>query len=345
MKIAVIMGTRPEIIRLYHTVKALPDKTIYWTGQNFAKNLSTDIFEDPLLADAYTEVVMLSTFEIENFAGQFAIMIESLADELLRNRPDKVLILGDTNSSLAGALIAKKLGLPLYHMEAGNRCYDPNSPEEVNRKMIDSIADVHMCYTQHAKQNLLAEGVPQNRIHVIGNPIAEFTTFHEDNLSIKNHILVTCHRQENQKYIKQIIAALRFLGKNHKIIACIHPRYNDYFRGQPGIETIPSVSFSHFISLEKRSKLIITDSGTVCEEAALLNIPCLIIRRTMERPELFDIGSCILTDVANGNKIVEDALELLKEKPPTYILPDEYWYPNPVSQRVKNIVLGKGNYI
>lgn len=344
MKVAVVMGTRPEIIRLYHTVKALPNKTIYWTGQNFAKNLSTDIFNDPLLADAYTEVKMLSTGNKEDFAGQFAEMITQLSMQLMLNRPDKVLILGDTNSSLAGALVAKKLGLSLYHMEAGNRCYNPESPEEVNRKMIDSVADVHMCYTQHAKQNLLAEGVPQNRIHVIGNPIAEFIEFQSVDFHYNEHILVTCHRKENLEYIKNIIEALHILGTKHKVIACIHPRYDHYFRGHANIESIPSIPFSQFVSLEKRAKLIITDSGTVCEEAALLNIPCLIIRKTMERPELFDIGSCILTDVSSGPRMIKDALELIQEKTAAYALPEEYQY-RAVSQRVKNIVLGKGNYI
>ena len=179
MKIAVVMGTRPEIIRLYHTVKILPEKTIYWTGQNFEKNLSEDLFNDPWLKDAYENVVMLSTQKTETFYAQFGIMINELSLALSKNVPDKVLILGDTNSSLAGALVAKKMGLPLYHMEAGNRCYNPESPEEINRKMIDSITDVHMCYTQHAKQNLILEGIPQNRIHVIGNPIAEFKEFHQ----------------------------------------------------------------------------------------------------------------------------------------------------------------------
>ena len=296
MKIAVVMGTRPEIIRLYHTVKILPEKTIYWTGQNFEKNLSEDLFNDPWLKDAYENVVMLSTQKTETFYAQFGIMINELSLALSKNVPDKVLILGDTNSSLAGALVAKKMGLPLYHMEAGNRCYNPESPEEINRKMIDSITDVHMCYTQHAKQNLILEGIPQNRIHVIGNPIAEFKEFHQVR-SPGEHILVTCHRKENEPYIKNLIDALRETGKNTKVLACIHPRFNDYFRGYNEINCWPSVSFSKFVDLQKRAKVIITDSGTVCEEAAILNVPCVIIRETMERPELFDHGSCILSGI------------------------------------------------
>ena len=142
MKIAVIMGTRPEIIRLYHTIKKLPDKTIYWTGQNFSPNLSEDIFNDPILKDAYNNVVMLSTKNAQSFCTQFSIMITQLNIQLLQNIPDKVLILGDTNSSLAGALVAKKMGIPLYHMEAGNRCYNPHSPEEINRKLI-ILREIH----------------------------------------------------------------------------------------------------------------------------------------------------------------------------------------------------------
>ena len=343
MKIAVIMGTRPEIIRLYHTVKALPEKTIYWTGQNFSKNLSTDIFNDPWLKDAYDDVVMLSTQKTETFFAQFGITINELFLALSRDMPDKVLVLGDTNSSLAGALVAKKLGLPLYHMEAGNRCYNPQSPEEVNRKMIDSITDVHMCYTKHAKQNLLSEGVPQNRIHVIGNPIAEFKDFHTDRSIGKFQILVTCHRKENFDYLMNIINALKVISKKHKVVACIHPRYEDWFRGYENINCIPSISFSEFVYLEKQSEVIITDSGTVCEEAAILGVPCVIIRETMERPELFDSGSCILSGIKDSKAII-DAVEAQVLSDRKWNIPEEYRY-QIVSEKVKNIILSKGNYI
>ncbi len=346
MKIAIIMGTRPEIIRFYHTVKTLSNKTIYWTGQNFEKNLSDEIFNDKILKDAYEDIIKLSTQKTQSFCAQFGLMINELHNALTQQLPDKVLILGDTNSSLAGALVAKKLGLPLYHMEAGNRCYNPESPEEVNRKLIDSITDVHMCYTEQAKKNLLFEGVPQNRIHVIGNPIAEFDTFHKDVcLQDRKHILVTCHRQENEKYIKNLIHVLKDSSISfEKIIACIHPRFNDYFRGYPEIKCIPSVSFSEFIKLQKSAKIIITDSGTICEEAAILRIPCVIIRETMERPELFDYGTCILSGIKNTEDIFNAIRTQLLNKYNTWNLPPEYNYQK-VSEKVKNIVLSKGNYI
>lgn len=336
------MGTRPEIIRLYHTVKILPNKTIYWTGQNFAKNLSEDIFNDKLLVDGYSDVIKLSTGNAESFYTQLGIMLNELHKNLSKSMPDKVLILGDTNSSLAGALVTKKMGLPLYHMEAGNRCYNIKSPEETNRRLIDSISDVHMCYTEHAKKNLLAEGIPQNRIHVVGNPIAEFKTLHK-NTSKKEHILVTCHRQENELYLDNIIKALNNISKYKKVIACIHPRFNKYFSNHPNITCIPSVPFSEFIDLQKKSYVIVTDSGTVCEEAAILNVPCVIIRETMERPELFDSGSCILSGVDNSLNIFE-AIKSQLVNNNIWEIPTEYKY-SKVSEKVKNILLSKGNYV
>ena len=342
MKIAIVLGTRPEIIRLYHIVKEIPNKTLYWTGQNFEKNLSDDIFEDAWLKDAYVDIVKLSTNNEREFFQQFSQMSLNLSSQFISNAPDKVLILGDTNSSLAGALVSKKLGLPLYHLEAGNRCYDPYSPEEVNRKLIDSITDVHLCYTHYAKQNLISEGIPRNQIHVVGNPIAEFKELHQLSTE-KKHILVTCHRQENHKHLNSICEALERLGLENKVIACIHPRYVTAFSNIPNVTCIPSVPFSRFVELQKQAKVIVTDSGTVCEEAAMLQKPCVIIRRTMERPELFDYGTCVLSGVEQAEHIV-DAVNSQLNNEFKWELPSEYKY-SKVSFKVKNILLGKGNYI
>ena len=230
-------------------------------------------------------------------------------------------------------------------MEAGNRCYNPKSPEEVNRRMIDSITDVHMCYTEHAKKNLLAEGVPQNRIHVIGNPIAEFKTLHKGAyLEVSKHVLVTCHRQENEPHIKKLIYALKDFSKYSKIVACIHPRFNDYFRGYPEIECIPSVSFSEFIKLQKDAQVVVTDSGTVCEEAAMVHRPSVIIRKTMERPELFDTGNTILSGPESRLAIAKAVEIQFNQSLNDWEIPEEYQYQK-VSRKVINIILGKGNYI
>jgi UDP-N-acetylglucosamine 2-epimerase (non-hydrolysing) len=251
--------------------------------------------------------------------------------------------LGDTNSGLFTALATKKQGVPLYHMEAGNRCFDPQSPEEVNRRLIDSIADVHLCYTTYAKQNLMAEGVSQNKIHVIGNPIAEFKELHQKGKKEKL-ILATFHRQENKNNITKIVTALLNYRQEYRVLACLHPRYLDEVKYFP-IEVVPSVNFSDFITLEKRAQIIVTDSGTVCEEAAMLHTPSVIIRNTTERPELFDCGSTILS----GANSVEDIIRAIDVQLDNTSLeewdtPKEYKYPQLVSQKVRNILIGKGNY-
>ena len=345
MKILVVLGTRPEIIRLAPTIKALKqvcDVRILFTGQNYAKNLSTDIFKDPLLLSAYTEYDCLNIGEQNSFFTQFGPMVEGIFKYALKHEFQKFLILGDTNTSLAAAIVARKMGIPIYHMEAGNRCYDYNSPEETNRLLIDSITDVHMCYTKFAKQNLLNEGVPQNRIHVIGNPMAEFSALHTR--GERNHVLVTFHRQENMRYVSNIIQALEEVADSIKVICCLHPRaINNIYSKHPNIEIIPSVNFSKFIVLQRNSAVIVTDSGTVCEEACMLGVPSVIIRNTTERPELFDVGSTILCHPNNRYGMEQIIKMQIKADRPDGI-PEEYEYQK-VSEKVRNIVLGKGNYI
>ena len=256
-------------------------------------------------------------------------------------KPNKVLILGDTNSALFTALAAVKLNIPIYHMEAGNRCFDNNSPEEANRKLIDSIADVHMCYTHHSVQNLIYEGVPKERIHTIGNPMAEFEEFHYPESS-EETILATFHRQENDEYVTNIIAALSCFTEEYEVIACMHPRYIDRVEGA-GFTVMPSVNFSDFVKLEKNAKVIVTDSGTVCEEAAMLGIPSVILRNTTERPELFDCGNTILVGGHDVDRIIRGIYAQL-ESPENGEIPMEYDYQQ-VSLKVRNIIVGKGNFV
>lgn len=340
MNILTILGTRPEVIRLYHTVKLLKP-SMFWTGQNFSKNLSTDIIEDTRFENVY-ENMYRAYVEQQDFALQFSEMLQLTDNYIKQINPDKVLILGDTNSSLVGTLAAKKNGIPVYHMEAGNRCYNPKSPEETNRKMIDSVADVHMCYTNFAKQNLLNEGVPLNRIHVIGNPMAEFEELHNYTTIEKNQVLVTLHRKENEEYLNILLDFFIRLGKVLKVKLVLHPRYYNFFtRALPDV--IPSVNFSEFVKLQQESKLIITDSGTVCEEAAILKKPCLIIRETTERPELLELGSTILGDIKDSNSLF-DSCEALLNIDTDWTLPVEYRYQK-VSKKVATILQSKGNYI
>lgn len=339
MNVLVSLGTRPEIIRLYYTIKKLRPKHIFWTGQNFSKNLSTELIEDPRFGGIYNNMYMHDTKEEQEFSKQFASMLVACTEFMKKINPEKLLILGDTNSSLAAALAARKLSIPIYHMEAGNRCYDFNSPEETNRRMIDSISDVHLCYTKFAKQNLLSEGVAQNLIHVIGNPMSEFPEFFENNIEEKNQILVTIHRKENIDYLSNLKVFFKHLENIH-VKLVLHPRYYDYFKTEK-LEVIPSVNFSEFVRLQKESKVIITDSGTVCEEAAMLKKPCLVIRKTTERPELLELGSTILGDISNI-KNLEESIDTLLKIDRNWEIPKEYAYQK-VSNKVLTIVQGKIN--
>jgi len=346
MKLVVTVGTRPEIIRMYHTVKTLKDTFnvelyLLFTAQNFEVNLSTHIFKDPMFEDTYKSWDGLNTGKKTSFVEQVGPITTGVYDYINQTGADKVLVLGDTNSALFTALAAKKLGVPLYHMEAGNRCFNEKSPEEVNRKIIDSIADVHLCYTQYARQNLLTEGVAANRIHVIGNPICEFEELHE-RYQKKNTIVATFHRQENEKNITNIISALSYFKNDYNVTACLHPRYIDKVRGAE-FEVIPSINFSDFIKLEGSAKVIVTDSGTICEEAAMLGVPSVIIRDTMERPELFDCGSTILSGADNTDNIINAIYAQLKSFH-SWDIPVGYHWQH-VSGRVRNIVVGKGNYV
>lgn len=342
MSVFIPIGTRPEAIRLFYTVKNLINPTVFWTGQNYAKNLSTDILDDPRFEGVYKSIIMGSTGEAKEFHLQFSKILSSVTKKLEMFAPEKMLVLGDTNSALASALAAKKLNIPIYHMEAGNRCYDPKSPEETNRKMIDSIADVHLCYTNFARQNLLGEGVPLNKIHVIGNPMAEFPELHEP-CEQGNYILVTIHRQENEAYLEELKVLFKRLSRTRfPVKLVLHPRYYHIFN-KVSYDVMPSVNFSDFIDLQKNASLIITDSGTVCEEAAMLGKPCLIARRTTERPELLELGSTILGNVANPTEMYNSCMELLYSFC-EWKLPEEYT-PQKVSRKVINILHGKPNYV
>lgn len=335
------LGTRPELIRLFHTVKAVKPDYLFWTGQNFAPNLSTEIIQDPRFEGVYDDMVMHSTGNAQEFKDQFGSMLKASMEFIQEKNIHKVLILGDTNSCLALALASRKLGIPIYHMEAGNRCHDYRSPEETNRRMIDSIADVHLCYTTFAKQNLLDEGVASNRIHVTGNPMAEFSELFKRSPQ-KRQVLITLHRAENWRYIDNLKNLFSWLKKEKglEIIPVLHPRYLENFQD---FSAVPSVNFSDFVRMQQESALIITDSGTVCEEAAMLRKPCLVARRTMERPELLESGSTILGSMEKLDSLKE-ACETLLDLDTDWDIPEAY-LPQKVSQKVRTIFAGGGNFV
>jgi UDP-N-acetylglucosamine 2-epimerase (non-hydrolysing) len=275
---------------------------------------------------------------------------------LLNEKPDKILILGDTNSGLL-SLVAKKMGIPVYHMEAGNRCYDDRVPEETNRKIIDHLSLVNMPYTENSKQNLLSEGFYKNDVFKTGNPIYEVLNFHATdincsdilnklNLKAKGFVLVTSHRAENVDNIDSltnILLAINKIAKQFRVMFSVHPRTRDKLTKlnlnfSDNIMFSDPLGFFDFVKLEKKAKLVISDSGTVQEECCILGVPAITIRETTERQETIECGSTILSGIKYENIIT--AFDAMLKRDNKWIVPEDYLVKN-VSDTVINILLGE----
>ncbi|WP_055073735.1 non-hydrolyzing UDP-N-acetylglucosamine 2-epimerase [Pseudanabaena sp. 'Roaring Creek'] len=315
MKIITILGTRPEIIRLSRIIDKLDqscDHVLVHTGQNFDKNLS-DVFFQQLQVRAPNYFLGVRGDSFGEQIGKIIIECEKVFN---KEQPDKLLILGDTNSSLA-AIVAKRMGIPVYHMEAGNRCYDDRVPEEINRRIIDHSSDILLPYTERSRANLLKEGIQSNKIYVTGNPIFEVIQHHQltintstilQHLEIKKqgYFLVTMHRQENvdiQERLVGILTSLDELQAKYQvpIVCSLHPRtkhwmthYNLTIKNQK-IYLCEPFSFFDFIYLEQNALCVLSDSGTVQEECCIFKVPNVTIRDVTERPETLESGSNILS--------------------------------------------------
>lgn len=327
MKIVTIIGTRPEIIRLSCVIPLLDkfcNHTLVYTDQNYDKNLKDIFFENLNIRqpDYFLNTKSDSSME------QIGKILEGSERVLIKEKPDKLLILGDTNSALS-AFVAKRLGIPVYHMEAGNRCYDDKVPEEVNRKVIDHCSSIHMPYTERSRNNLIKEGIDNRFIYVTGNPIKEVISKFDTSSCInpysnlKPYFLVTLHRAENVDNIKKMatfIESLKIIGKKycHNIIFSTHPRtesiINKHFYdclSIPYLHFIKPVNFEQFLVLEKEASCIFTDSGTVQEECHIMRIPNVTFRDNTERQETLESGSNILAKCSVDSilKSVEIALD------------------------------------
>ena len=357
MKILTVLGTRPEIIRLTRIIEKLDgfcNHKLVHTGQNFDPNLS-DIFFRELgvrAPDYYLGVIG------ETFGQQIGQMLAAADKVLLQERPDALLILGDTNSGLC-SILAKRVGITVYHMEAGNRCYDDRVPEEVNRRIIDHCSDILMPYTQRSKENLVREGIQRERIFVIGNPIYEVLNHYSRQieesgvlarLSVqkKKYFLVTMHRAENvdiEERLKNLGKALKLLSEKHKlpIICSLHPRTKNRMEKfglsfqYEDIRYLTPLGFFDFVALEKNAFCVLSDSGTVQEECCIFNVPNITIRDVTERPETIESGSNILASVEP--ELILRSIELVIEQKFNWKVPDEYLEQN-VSSKVLKIILG-----
>ncbi len=330
-KVMTIVGTRPEIIRLSRVMARLADSVdhvLVHTGQNYDYELG-GIFFDELDIRRPDHVLAVDTSSLGTVLGQTLIKVEAV---LAAERPDAVLILGDTNSAIA-AIIAKRRQVPVYHMEAGNRCFDENVPEETNRRMVDHVADFNLVYTEHARRNLLAEGIHPRRILLTGSPMREILDHHRDafaastatadlGLTPRAYLLVSAHRQENVDDPARLDALVDCLlaardAFEVPVLVSTHPRtrkrldaradrptgHEQAPRDLSGITFHPPLGFIDYVRLQQDALCVLSDSGTISEESSLLRFAAVTLRDSIERPEAVDAGAIIMTGLHPDNVI------------------------------------------
>ncbi len=367
IKICTILGTRPEIIRLSRVIKKLDESfehTLIHTGQNYDYELNQVFFNDLELRkpDYFLNSADKSNSPIKTISKMLA-ELDVLLDKI---SPDAVLILGDTNSALS-SIVVKRKKIPLFHMEAGNRCFDERVPEEINRRLVDHISDINLTYSDIAREYLLMEGFPKERVIKTGSPMFEVLNFFKDKiddsriveklkLQNNNFYLVSCHREENidndQKF-NEFISLLKFLSRSYDIPTLIsaHPRTlakikNCKIKFNKKIKLCKPFGFFDYIQLQKSSKLVFSDSGTINEESSILDFPALNIRDAHERPEGMEEAAVMM--VGFNLQIIENAMKVIdnqiSKKDPISQIVNDYSKPN-VSDKVIKIILSHIDYV
>jgi UDP-N-acetylglucosamine 2-epimerase (non-hydrolysing) len=358
MKIMTILGTRPEIIRLSIVIEKLDrfvdSHILVHTGQNYDDRLSRIFFEQLGVREPDAQMGVKGS----RFGEQLGQILERAEKLFIEHRPDRVLILGDTNSGLS-AIVARRLGIPVYHMEAGNRCYDDRVPEEVNRRIIDHSSSVLMPYTERSRENLAREGLSGNRVYVTGNPIKEVMDRHggqvdaspilnDLGLAKKTYLLVTLHRAENvdlEPRLRGFVEAFAAISKEYgmPVICSCHPRTRSQVQRfgmdieRSGLLFLEPFGFFDFLSLERSAFCVLSDSGTVQEEACIMGVPNVTLRDVTERPETIECGSNILSGGDPAN--VARALKLALDRQGKWRPPPEYMADN-VADTVVRLVTG-----
>lgn len=317
LKVMTVVGTRPEIIRLSRVILRLDaetDHVLVHTGQNWDSQLSDVFFRELGLRepDHWLQVPVTS------LGATLGGVLAGIEPVLREERPDAMLVLGDTNSCFA-AIMAKRMHIPVFHMEAGNRCFDENVPEETNRRIIDHTADFNLCYTEHARRNLLAEGLPTRRIFVTGSPMAEVLAAYDEQIEAsdaldrlglepRGYYLVSMHREENVDYpdrLDVLVEAITGLAKDSglRVIVTTHPRLGKRLleagrEGASGVEFLPPFGYFDYNKLQRNARCALSDSGTISEESAISGFPAVTIRDSMERPEALDAGTMTVTGIS-----------------------------------------------
>lgn len=344
LKVMTVVGTRPEIIRLAATIKLLDrhtDHVLVHTGQNYDYELNEVFFEDLGLRrpDHFLEA---DTTSLGTALGSILANTEAV---LRTEEPDAFVVLGDTNSCIS-AVIAKRMKVPVFHMEAGNRSFDQNVPEETNRRLVDHVSDYNLVYTEHARRNLLAEGIHPARILLTGSPmrevldqnaeqIAASDVLERQNLTAGEYFLVSLHREENVDNIRRLRAAVESLQALREeydlpILVSTHPRTRKRLEGlddevKAGIVFHPPFGFHDYIRLQQEAKLVLSDSGTISEESSILRFPAITLRDAIERPEALDAGAIIASGIEAG--AVLDAVRITLDRTADgshYPIPAEY---------------------
>lgn len=358
MRIVTILGTRPEIIRLSVLIgklDRLADRhVLVHTGQNFSPSLSAVFFEE---LGVRTPDLLLEDRK-ETIGGQLSVMFGAVEQLLAKEQPDRVVVLGDTNSALC-AMVAERMGIPVVHMEAGNRCFDLQVPEEKNRRIIDAVSTFNLPYTENSKQNLLREGFPVQRIMKSGNPIHEVLLHYKHQIDSSpvlerlelisgQYLLATIHRAENvdsPHTLAGIMQGLIMTAEEQQLplICSLHPRTKSRLLGEMGIPHHPLVTFHEpfgffdFVHLEKHARLALTDSGTVQEECCILGVPTVTVRQTTERPETVDCGSNVVAGLQP--EAIRNAARVMLSLDRAWKCPEGYLEGN-VSDKVAKFVLG-----
>ncbi len=362
-KILTVLGTRPEIIRLSCILKKLDkhfNHEIVNTNQNFSKNLNLDFFKD--LEIRKPKYVMKNNKSKDPI--EFISMGLIFIDKILENeKPDAILILGDTNTSLA-SIAAKRKKIPIFHLEAGNRCFDQRVPEEINRKIVDHIADVNLTYSTYAENNLLREGLPRDLIIKVGSPLKEVYEYYDnkinkskivEKLRLKQikYVVASIHREENlenKKVLDDILKSINIFSKEKKfrIIFSTHPRTLEKLKKQKNkyknIEFYNSFGFMDYIKLLKSSSLVISDSGSITEETSILNLRSINLRSSHERQEGMEKGICVLSGLKQQEILQSLNLALSRNLSECDLKLSDYHEKN-VSNKIVNIIQSYIPYI
>lgn len=367
LKVMTVVGTRPEIIRLARVMSALDsskaiEHIIVHTGQNYDYELNQIFFDDLQIRkpDHFLNAAGATATET---IGKILINIDPLLEEI---KPDAFLVLGDTNSCLC-AIPAKKRHIPIFHMEAGNRCFDQRVPEETNRKIVDHISDINLTYSDIAREYLLREGLPADRIIKTGSPMFEVLNHYlgaiikSDILSRLNleqykYFVVSAHREENinsESNFTGLISSLNLIAEkyNHPIIVSTHPRTRKMIDGKEiklhkNIQLLKPLGFNDYNALQMNARAVLSDSGTISEESSILNFPALNIRQAHERPEAMEEASVMMVGL-NPERILQGLIELDTQKrgeERTLRSVSDYSMPN-VSDKVVRIIISYVDYI